>query len=150
MRLAKLAVVALLMPLLLTGVACQKEPCTIMVNEWDFFEEQTDSQCLNTTFCVPSPASCYCREQGYDWRIEETPLGEVGICIFPDGTECGEWAFFEGECGQEWSFCEQQGGEIITVDYSPQYPCPFTTQCAYCILSCEEYWALYPDELNKQ
>lgn len=25
--------------------------------------------------------------------------GAYGVCVFPDGSECDEWAFFRGECG---------------------------------------------------
>ncbi|MEA3339639.1 MAG: DUF333 domain-containing protein [Chloroflexota bacterium] len=24
--------------------------------------------------------------------------GEYGVCVFSDGSECEEWAFFRGEC----------------------------------------------------
>ncbi|MBU1866793.1 MAG: DUF333 domain-containing protein, partial [Actinobacteria bacterium] len=24
--------------------------------------------------------------------------GTYGVCVFPDGSECDEWAFFRGEC----------------------------------------------------
>jgi len=51
---------------------------------------------------MPNPASVYCVELGYELRIVDTD-GEVGICIFPDGTQCEEWSFFEGECGETWA-----------------------------------------------
>jgi putative hemolysin len=31
------------------------------------------------------------------------------VCIFPNGTECEEWEFMMGSCGQEYSYCVQQG-----------------------------------------
>ncbi|MBL7065093.1 MAG: DUF333 domain-containing protein [Anaerolineae bacterium] len=31
------------------------------------------------------------------------------VCVFPDGTECEEWEFMSGRCGQEHSYCVQQG-----------------------------------------
>jgi Tol biopolymer transport system component/putative hemolysin len=31
------------------------------------------------------------------------------VCVFPDGNECEEWDFLSGRCGQEYSFCAQQG-----------------------------------------
>ncbi len=48
---------------------------------------------------IANPASEYCEEQGY--RLEIRTLadgGQVGYCIFDDGTECEEWAFKRGEC----------------------------------------------------
>ena len=31
------------------------------------------------------------------------------VCVFPDGTECEECEFLSGRCGQEHSYCAQQG-----------------------------------------
>jgi len=31
------------------------------------------------------------------------------VCVFPDGNECEEWDFLSGRCGQDYSFCAQQG-----------------------------------------
>lgn len=46
-----------------------------------------------------NPASAFCEEQGYESRIITSPDGsQRGICIFPDGTSCDEWAYFRGEC----------------------------------------------------
>jgi len=116
-----------------TSTASATATCTIMVNEWVYFLHETGYEvgCAN-------PAACYCHELGYDMRVEEGPLGQRGICIFPDGTECGEWDFIKGQCSQEWSFCEQQGGEIIILNSSTKYPCHLISPCPYCILSCEE------------
>jgi inhibitor of cysteine peptidase len=48
---------------------------------------------------MPNPASKHCADQGYTLEIRSEAGGEVGYCLFPDGTECEEWAFFRGECG---------------------------------------------------
>jgi putative hemolysin len=47
---------------------------------------------------VANPASVYCVEQGYELEIRTEAEGQVGYCIFDDGTECEEWAFYRGEC----------------------------------------------------
>ncbi len=50
---------------------------------------------------IANPASEYCIEQGGDLDIREgAEGGQVGICVFPDGSgsECEEWAFYRGEC----------------------------------------------------
>ena len=31
------------------------------------------------------------------------------VCVFRDGNECEEWDFLSGRCGQEYSYCVQQG-----------------------------------------
>jgi putative hemolysin len=70
---------------------------------------------------LPNPASVYCVEQGYELRIVDEPDGQVGMCVFPDGTQCEEWSFFEGECGQDWApepvihNCPQAGKWSIAV-----------------------------------
>lgn len=49
---------------------------------------------------IANPASAYCAERGYVSQIRTASDGsQYGVCIFPDGTECEEWAFFRGECG---------------------------------------------------
>jgi putative hemolysin len=49
---------------------------------------------------IPNPASVYCKEQGNKHEIRMAADGsQNGICVFPDGSECDEWAYFRGECG---------------------------------------------------
>jgi len=52
-----------------------------------------------STAGLANPASVYCEEQGYtlEMRTDENG-GQYGVCIFPDGSECEEWAFYRGEC----------------------------------------------------
>jgi len=47
---------------------------------------------------IPNPASVYCEEQGgtVDIRTDEEG-GQVGYCVFADGTEVEEWAYYRGE-----------------------------------------------------
>jgi len=48
---------------------------------------------------LANPASEYCIEQGGRLELRTEPDGtEPGFCVFPDGSECEEWAFFRGEC----------------------------------------------------
>jgi putative hemolysin len=48
---------------------------------------------------LPNPAAVYCQEQGYAYEIRTAADGsQSGVCIFPDGSECDEWAFYRGEC----------------------------------------------------
>ena len=49
---------------------------------------------------IANPASVYCEEQGGSIEIREGEAGQYGLCIFPDGSGCDEWAFFRGECKQ--------------------------------------------------
>lgn len=45
-------------------------------------------------FAIANPAATYCQNMGY------TLSGEN--CVFGDGNQCEEWAFFRGECGQSY------------------------------------------------
>ena len=48
---------------------------------------------------IANPASVYCINQGYNLSIRTDSDGsQTGYCIFPDGKECEEWAFYRGEC----------------------------------------------------
>ena len=47
---------------------------------------------------IANPASENCVKQGGKLEIRKGEKGEVGICIFADGSECEEWAFMRGEC----------------------------------------------------
>ena len=48
---------------------------------------------------MPNPASVYCEQQGNQLEIRTAADGsQSGICVFPDGSICDEWAYFRGEC----------------------------------------------------
>jgi len=49
---------------------------------------------------MPNPASVYCAEKGNTLEFRTAADGnQSGVCIFPDKSECEEWAYFRGECG---------------------------------------------------
>jgi putative hemolysin len=66
-------------------------------NEWAFFRGECEPSADAAN--MPNPASVYCEEEGgvVDSRTQEDG-GQVGVCVFADGSECDEWAFFRGEC----------------------------------------------------
>ncbi len=48
---------------------------------------------------MPNPASVNCIDQGGQLEMRtDASGGQFGVCIFADGSECEEWAFFRGEC----------------------------------------------------
>ena len=105
---------------------------------------------------IANPASVYCEEQGGTLDLES------GMCTFPDGSQCEEWAFFRGECspgeaddeaslgGMQIAnpasvYCVEQGGtsEIRTADDGGQYGvCVFPDGSEY------DEWALYQGEVT--
>ena len=49
---------------------------------------------------MPNPASVYCEQTGNKLEIRTAADGsQNGICVFPDGSTCDEWAYYRGECG---------------------------------------------------
>ena len=52
---------------------------------------------------MANPASVYCVQSGYRLEIRTgADGGQHGVCLFPDGAECEEWAFFRNECGSRY------------------------------------------------
>lgn len=47
---------------------------------------------------IANPASVFCEEQGGSLEIRTDDAGAAGYCVFEDGSECEEWAYFRGEC----------------------------------------------------
>ena len=90
---------------------------------------------------IANPATANCELKGYRSKIRTTTDGsQYGVCIFPDGSACEEWAFYRGECapvpvaatpstdGSQIANpasvnCEQKGGklEIRTASGGGQY-----------------------------
>jgi putative hemolysin len=123
--------------------------------EWAFFRGECEPREPDEPqIGMPNPASVFCEEQGGRLEVRTgDDGGQAGYCIFPDGSECEEWAFFRGECEPREPdepqigmpnpasvFCEEQGGtlEVRTGDDG--------SQAGYCIFpdgsGCEE-WALF-------
>jgi putative hemolysin len=73
---------------------------------------------------LPNPASVYCEQNGNQHEIQIAADGsQSGICIFPDGSTCDEWAYFRGECG----LTGKATGEATT-EASGGYMAPGTTE----------------------
>ena len=48
---------------------------------------------------MPNPASVFCEENGGTLELRSDASSAVqGVCVFQDGSECDEWAFFHDEC----------------------------------------------------
>jgi putative hemolysin len=60
---------------------------------------------------MPNPASVYCEQNGNKLEIQTAADGsQSGVCIFPDGSTCDEWAYFRGECGMPIEATTQASG----------------------------------------
>ncbi|HWQ03809.1 MAG TPA: protease inhibitor I42 family protein [Longilinea sp.] len=57
------------------------------------------SDSTNPNAGISNPAAKYCADQGLTREIRTTADGsQYGVCKFPSGSECDEWAYFRGEC----------------------------------------------------
>ena len=77
-------------------------------DEWAYFRDEckpgdslADPEAAPTSEAdMPNPASVHCEAQGYRLEIVTAADGsQQGVCVFPDGSTCDEWAYFRGECG---------------------------------------------------
>jgi len=76
------------------------EPPVVITAETLTDVEETPAPDTDTApIGMPNPASVYCEARGYRLGARtDAGGGQYGVCIFPDLTECEEWAFFCGEC----------------------------------------------------
>ena len=60
---------------------------------------------------MPNPASVYCEQNGNKLEIRTAADGsQSGLCVFPDGSTCDEWAYYRGECGPALATPDASGG----------------------------------------
>jgi len=79
---------------------------------------------------MANPAAVYCSELGYEYNTVDTPEGQQGFCMFPDGSECDAWNFLMGKCGTDYSYCAQIGYDTASLADGNN---PFSPEYAVCI-----------------
>ena len=87
---------------------------------------------------IPNPASVYCEQNGNKLEIQTASDGsQSGVCVFPDGSTCDEWAYFRGECGVTVEISPTIASTIeATVDASGGYMPPGTSELI------EDWWGV--------
>lgn len=83
---------------------------------------------------IVNPAATYCQDLGYEWVIEKTEEGEIGVCKFPDGTAVEDWDFLKGKSGEEWSYCKKKGYTLKTLSGIDKCSPIYSEECAVCVL----------------
>src|SRR5208283_2305739 len=77
--------------------------------------------CASTVFALANPSTVYCNEMnkefgGYTYVMQSDNQSNLhGVCIMPDGTHCDAWAFLDGKCGNNFSYCAKNGYDTTTV-----------------------------------
>jgi putative hemolysin len=70
--------------------------------EWAFYRGECQPGGQPAATIEPeaaNPAAAYCVQQGGQSKIVTDQAGnQAGVCVFPDGSQCDEWAFYRGEC----------------------------------------------------
>ena len=123
-------------------------------DEWAYFRGECAPGGQKPGVGMPNPAAKYCVDQGGKLEIRDEAGGQAGYCLFPDGSECDEWAYFRGECapgGQKpgadmpnpaAKYCVDQGGKLEIRDEAGG-------QAGYCLFpdgsECDE-WAYFRGE----
>ena len=77
------------------------------------------------------PWVTYCQDLGY------TDAGET--CTFTDGSSCPDVAFYQGSCGQPFSYCELHGGTIMSVTSTSNGETLTYAECTTSSGTCMEY-----------
>lgn len=81
-----------------------------------------------------NPSAAYCEALGYEYTVESTPQGQRGLCVLPNGEAVSAWDFLKGKVGQEYSYCQQEGYQIKTVQDTETCMKFGTVECAVCVL----------------
>jgi putative hemolysin len=94
-----------------------------LTNEYSVVQgKQYDTKNFNTS-AWPNDL-CYTNQMRYQSMIKKTPIGEIGICILPNGDTVDSWHFFRGEIYHQYTYCARRGYGTI----------PDTTSlCAACV-----------------
>ena len=93
---------------------------------------------------LANPASVYCEDNGGTLELRSDNEGNVnGVCIFADGSECDEWAFFRGECGPGGADAPAAATQAETTGVSPT---AFPTLMPIDAAAYESWWTYtHPD-----
>ena len=116
-----------------TETVVESQPETVVEPEMPVIEPEGPIYILNPAeiYCIGLGYEYTTRERKIDKQepqpetpVEPTPETLEGphpgipvipdyilevVCVFPDGNGCEEWEFMMGRCGQEYSYCVQQG-----------------------------------------
>jgi len=80
-------VVPVMLAIVLSSGACSRQP-----------DAEAELKSESQSVAMANPAAVFCAEQGGVNEIVKTPSGAVGLCHFPDGSVCDDWAFHRAQC----------------------------------------------------
>jgi putative hemolysin len=61
--------------------------------------QKAQKQTVSDNTTIANPASVFCAQNGGTLNIVTAADGsQGGLCVFPNGSQCEEWAYYRGEC----------------------------------------------------
>lgn len=80
--------------------ACVKPATARILAEriWGTVLKDTANPEISNPKQMANPASTYCFDHDGKIEMSKSDTGVQGICIFSDGSKCGEWQYYRGEC----------------------------------------------------
>jgi inhibitor of cysteine peptidase len=61
--------------------------------------QKAQNQTVSDNTTIANPASVFCAQNGGTLNIVTAADGsQSGLCVFPNGSQCEEWAYYRGEC----------------------------------------------------
>ncbi|MFZ5365362.1 MAG: DUF333 domain-containing protein [Patescibacteria group bacterium] len=85
----------------------EQEPQLLWSRDFQIIESEEDGAGIG----LANPASAYCQDWGGTVDIRHFIDGDKGFCLFEDGSECEEWAFYRDECWDGEVFCKDLCGD---------------------------------------
>ena len=78
---------------------------------------------------IANPASKNCIDKSGKLDIRTSgDGGQVGICVFPNGKECEEWAFMRGQCSPDEKTADSAFFSNAAYQFSLNYPQAWTVE----------------------
>ena len=92
----------------------------LLIGIWIISACGTDAATPETNVGLANPASVYCEDNGGTLEFRsDTEENVSGVCVFVDGSECDEWAFFRGECSPGVADAQAIATQVDTMNVSP-------------------------------
>jgi hypothetical protein len=97
MKTSSLLLVLVIAVVMMTAGCTSNQPATTATKVAT--EVATPAVPAQSSTGLANPASVYCGQVGGKTEIKKDATGaEYGICRFPNGSSCEEWALYRGEC----------------------------------------------------
>lgn len=93
---------------------------------------------VSSAYAMKNPSAVYCSALGYNYIDKTDEKGnEIGVCDFPGNngnTDCDAWAFLEGKCGTDYSYCAKMGYQQKKTTGAECGSEDLLAECLICIL----------------